>query len=141
MPTIKTGYWIRIQDDKVTQCWDTTPPYQTEAGWREAVEVMPDMLPNREILDGHYFDTTQTPAQIVWNKRSISVDERKTSMVDQAKSNFSRIAHEQIILQMNPNPQDQFDVTVVANEKAKMDARIALIESKTTHEELDAIMV
>ena len=47
MPTTKTGYWIRVKNGEVTDVWDTTPDYQNQAGWREAVEVFPDVTPNQ----------------------------------------------------------------------------------------------
>ena len=46
MPT-KTGYWIRVKNGKVTDVWDYKPSAEklaTEGGWREAVEVLPDLV-------------------------------------------------------------------------------------------------
>ena len=85
MPTTKTGYWIRVKNGEVTDVWDTTPDYQNQAGWREAVEVFPDVTPNREIITTHSFDLNANPAQIVWAKREVTMDERKGALSGQAK--------------------------------------------------------
>ena len=55
MPT-KTGYWIRVKNGKVTDVWDYKPSddkLAAEPGWREAVEIMPDLVANREIITTH----------------------------------------------------------------------------------------
>ena len=80
MPTTKTGYWIRVKNGEVTDVWDTTPDYQNQAGWREAVEVFPDVTPNREIITTHSFDLNANPAQIVWAKREVTIDRKSTRL-------------------------------------------------------------
>ena len=98
MSTIKTGFWIRAQNGAVTDCWDYKPSDEkinSEPGWREAVEVLPDTTPNREYITTHAFDLTKTPAEIVWSKASLSVDDRRVSLKGQAKSIFNQANHQQ----------------------------------------------
>ena len=139
MSTIKTGYWVRVVNDTVTECWDTTPPAGQD-GWQEAVEVLPDTVPNREIITTHSFDITKTPVEIVWGKRDLEIDERKGSLIGQAKGTFQQVVHQQMQLQMSADPAEEFDTTIVDAAKATMTARIAVIEAATTHEEVDALL-
>ncbi len=67
MPT-KSGYNVRVQNGQVTDCWDTPAP-EGQSGWSAAVEITPDLTPNREILTTHHFDITKNPIEIVWGKR------------------------------------------------------------------------
>ena len=139
MSTIKTGYWVRVVNDAVTECWDTTPPAGQD-GWQEAVEVLPDTVPNREIITTHSFDITKTPVEIVWGKRDLEVDERKGSLIGQAKGTFQQVVHQQMQLQMSADTAEEFDTAIVDAAKATMTARIAVIEAATTHEEVDALL-
>jgi hypothetical protein len=139
MSTIKTGYWVRVVNDAVTECWDTTPPAGQE-GWREAVEVLPDTTTNREIITTHSFDITKTPVEIVWSKRDLEVDERKGSLIGQAKGQFQQVVHQQMQLQLSADPAEEFDTSVVDTAKATMNARIAQVETATTHEEVDELL-
>jgi hypothetical protein len=92
MPT-KTGYWIRVKNGKVTDVWDYKPSAEklaSEAGWREAVEIMPDLVANREIMTTHQINIDVEPAEIVWSKRELEVDERKDGLRSQAKAAFKQ---------------------------------------------------
>ncbi len=82
MPT-RSGYNVRVQNGQVTDCWDTPAP-EGQDGWSAAVEITPDLTPNREILTTHSFDITKNPIEIVWGKRELTVDERKGSLIGQA---------------------------------------------------------
>ena len=64
---IKTGFWVKVENDVVVQCWDTPPP-SDQTGWRDAVEVTPEVILNREYITTHSFDLTVEPAQIVWSE-------------------------------------------------------------------------
>jgi hypothetical protein len=69
--------------------WDYKPSddkLAAESGWREAVEIMPDLVANREIMTTHQIDIDVEPAQIVWSKRELEVDERKSGLESQAKA-------------------------------------------------------
>lgn len=142
MPT-KTGYWIRVKGGKVSDVWDYKPDaarLAAEAGWREAVEIHPDLTDNREIYTTHTFNIDVEPAQIVWGKRELSVDERKQSLIGQAKAEFQMVVNQQMRLQMSDNPAEEYDPTAVATAKDAMNARIAAVEAAVTHEDVDALM-
>ena len=139
MPTTKTGYWIRVKNGEVTDVWDTTPDYANQAGWREAVEVFPDVTPNREIITTHSFDLTAEPAQIVWAKRSVTIDERKGALSGQAKQKFAQVTQEQTRRQLNDNADETYDAAAVDAAKAEMEAKLTAVGAASTHEELDAL--
>jgi uncharacterized ubiquitin-like protein YukD len=139
MPT-RSGYNVRVQDGKVTDVWDTPAP-EGQDGWSAAVEITPDLTPNREILTTHSIDITKNPIEIVWEKRSLSVDERKDSLIGQA--NFTVIMLEnqlQMATQMNNTDRVAELTAEIATATPIRDVRIAAVTAATTHEEVDALM-
>ena len=126
---------------KVTDVWDYEPPAEkkaTEGGWREAVEVFPDVTENREIMTTHVIDIDKSPAEIVWSKRELTVDERKSVLVGQANAEFKAVVDAQLAIEMAEDDASG-DLDAVAAAKAVKDARIATINAATTHEEVDAL--
>jgi len=138
MPTIRTGYWIRVENNEVKDVWDSAPA--DTAGWTTGVEVLPDLTPNREIITTHQFDLTKNPIEIIWGKRDLLVDERKQSLAGQAQAEFQQVVQQQMMLQMSPNPSEEFDTNVVTTAKAVMQARIDAVNAAVTHEDVDALM-
>lgn len=123
------------------QVWDYAPDASrraAESGWREAVEVKPDLVDNREIITAHSFDLDADPAQIVWAKRELTVDERKGALVGQAKAEFQQIVDAQLQVEMADDDASG-DLEAVSAAKAVKDARIAAINAATTHDEVDAL--
>ena len=140
MPT-RSGYNVRVQDGKVTDCWDTPAP-EGQSGWSAAVEITPDLTPNREILTTHTFDITKNPIEIVWGKRELSVDERKGSLIGQANFEVIRLENQ---LEMKRNMlefADQISTLEAEIEAAKStrDARVIQVNAAATHEDVDALM-
>lgn len=140
MPT-QTGFWIQVKNGEVKQVWDYAPDPSrraAESGWREAVEVKPDLVDNREIITTHSFDLDADPAQIVWGKRELTVDERKGALIGQAKAEFQQIVDAQLQIEMADDDASG-DLDAVSAAKAVKDARIAAINAATTHDEVDAL--
>ena len=143
MVTRTTGFWIREQNGAVTDCWDVKPndtKIATEPGWRAAVEVKPDVTPNREYITTHSFDLTVTPAEIVWAKTSLTVEDRRGGMLGSAKGSLQQVVQEQLRLEMSADPAEEFDVAAVTAAKAAIATRVAAINAAVTHEDLDALM-
>lgn len=144
MPTTKTGYWIRVKNGKVTDVWDYKPSADklaSEPGWREAVEIFPDLTPNREIITTHEINIDVEPAQIVWSKRDVLVDERKDGLRGQAKSAFREVVDAEVAKETDAYPETQYDAAVVDAARVVFEARMDEIEAATTHEDVDALMV
>jgi hypothetical protein len=141
MPT-KTGYWIRVKNGQVKDVWDYKPSAEklaSEPGWREAVEVMPDLLANREIMTTHHIDIDVEPAQIVWGKRDIEVDERKDGLRSQAKAEFKAVVDAEVAKETDQYPETQYDAAVVDAARLVFEARMDEIAAATTHEDVDAL--
>jgi hypothetical protein len=109
-----------------------------ESGWRAASEVKPDLVDNREIMTTHSFDLDADPAQIVWAKRELTVDERKGALRGQANAEFQAVVDAQLQIEMADDDASG-DLEAVSAAKAVKDARIAAINAATTHDEVDAL--
>ena len=127
--------FAKVVNDEVTQVWDTQPP-AGESGWRSAVEVKPAITANRQTYDGHTFDVSVDPVQIVYAVKDITVDDRKGSLISAAKGTYSQVANEQARLEAD---DASGDTAAVSTAKDVKDASIAAINACTTHEELDAL--
>ena len=141
MPT-KTGYWIRVKNGKVTDVWDYKPSAEklaSEAGWREAVEIMPDLVANREIMTTHQINIDVEPAEIVWSKRELEVDERKDTLRIDAKFVFQRVVQAEVAKETDQYPETQYDAAAVDAARAVFEARMDAIMVATTHEDVDAL--
>ena len=143
MPTTKTGYWIRVKNGQVKDVWDYKPSDEKlalEPGWREAVEIFPDVTPNREMMTTHEINIDVEPAQIVWSKREMLVDERKDGLRGQAKSAFKTVVDDEVAKETDAYPETQYDAAVVDAARVIFEARMDEIEAATTHEAVDALM-
>ena len=141
MPT-QTGFWIQVKNGEVKQVWDYAPDASRQAaegGWREAVEVKPDLTDNREIITTHSFDLTADPAQIVWAKRELTVDERKGGLEAQAKATYQSVVEAEMRKEMDEFPETQYDAAVVSAAQDTFEARMNAIAAATTNEDVDAL--
>ena len=141
MPT-QAGFWIQVKNGEVKQVWDYAPDASrraAESGWREAVEVKPDLVDNREIITTHSFDLDADPAQIVWGKRELTVDERKGALAGQAKVEFQQVVEAEMRKEVDEFPSTQYDAAVVDAARVAFEARMTAIATATTHEDVDAL--
>ena len=129
--------FAKVINNEVKQVWDTQPP-AGESGWKSAVEVKPDVTENRQVLDGHTFDLTTDPVQIVYAVRDVTVDERKAGLIGRAKAEFQQVVNEQLQIEMD-DTDTAGDLDAVSAAKAVKDAKIVAINTATTHEDLDVI--
>jgi hypothetical protein len=140
---IKTGYWIRVKNGQIKDVWDYKPNAEklaSEPGWREAVEVMPDLVPNREIMTTHQINIDVEPAEIVWSKREVEVEERKDGLRGEAKAAFRTVVDAEIAKETDAYPETQYDAAVVDAARIIFEARMDEIAAATTHEAVDALM-
>lgn len=135
---IKTGFWVKVENDVVVQCWDTPPP-SDQTGWRDAVEVTPEVILNREYITTHSFDLTVEPAQIVWSKAEMTPEDRKSGLVGRANQAFQQVVQAEIKKQTDEFPETQYDAAVVEAARVVFEARRIAIDAATTHEEVDAL--
>jgi hypothetical protein len=122
--------YVKIEDEKVTQVWDSAPPANELEFWHEAVEIRPEVNSKRTGFTGHHFDITKTPVEIVWDTYEFSIDERKGSLKMGAEFEYKQAI------------KDLDEVKNVKSfEAAKLayDTKLAAIEAATTHEDLDIL--
>jgi hypothetical protein len=100
---------------------------------------MPDLVPNREMVTTHHFDIDVTPAQIVWGKRAIEVEERKDGLRSAAKAAFKAVVDAEVAKETDQYPETQYDPAVVDAARAVFEARMDAIALATTHEDVDAL--
>lgn len=82
--------FVQVVNEEVKQVWDTQPP-AGEEGWKSAVEVKPDLTAERQVYDGHTFDISVDPVQIVYAVRDLTVDERKGSLIGAAQAAYRTV--------------------------------------------------
>jgi hypothetical protein len=123
--------YVRIVDGVVTDCWDTAP--DNRPGWKDAIEVKPAIIANRQGYTGHTFDLTKNPVEIVYGTFDISVDDRKASMKQNAAMAFNRL------FQQQAQDPSKYDPVALQTAKDQIAPKQAAIEACTTHDELDAL--
>ena len=127
-----------MSNEEVKQVWDTQPP-AGEAGWKSAVEVKPDLTADRQTYDGHTFDISVDPVQIVYAVRDITVDERKGSLIGQAQATYRTVVQTEMNKEIDEFPSTQYDAAAVAAAQDTYEARVTAVNAATTHDEVDAL--
>ena len=126
--------YVRIENEEVKDCWDTPPAEGVgNNGWKNAVEIRPTIIPNRQGYTAHTFDLSKDPVEIVYGTFDINVDDRKAGMKVNAQFVFQQVVNEQA---RNPST---YDPTIVATAQTAMVAKETAIDACTTHDELDAL--
>tara|TARA_R100000458_G_scaffold40447_1_gene37979 strand:+ start:3055 stop:3396 length:342 start_codon:yes stop_codon:yes gene_type:complete len=110
-----------------------------EGGWRAASEVKPDITDNREIITTHSFDLDADPAQIVWAKRDLTVDERKGVLIAAAKQTFQNVVDAETAKQLDDDDSTTYDASAVSTAQTTLTNRLAAINAATTHDDVDAL--
>jgi hypothetical protein len=133
--------YVRVVDGEVKDVWDTVPAEGVgNNGWMNAIEVRPNITPNRQGYTGHTFDLTKDPVQIVYGVYDISVEDRKAGMKAAAGFEFQQVVNEQTRRQLNPNPDEQYDSAAVEAARQTMVSKQTAIDSASSHDELDLLM-
>ena len=70
---------IKVENNVVVQCLSYLPEIH-DGDWREAIEINPNCIPNRQMIGAHTFDLTKSPVEITWEVIDISVEERKQQL-------------------------------------------------------------
>ena len=134
----ETGYWLRIVSGEVSEVWNTTPP-SSQKGWIEAVDVKPDITPNREVLTTHSFNLEVTPAQIVWGKKDMEIVERQDSIKAEAAITYRIAVETELKKEIDDYPTTQYDAAAVATAQIAYESKIDAVNAATTHDALDAL--
>ena len=124
--------YIRVVNGEVQDVWDTVP--DTRPGWRNAVEIKPEIISTRQKYTGHTFNIDIEPVQIIHGVEDIQVDDRKNSMIREASMAFN------MLLQRMANDPDTYDADALQIAKDSVAPRHAAIDACATHDDLDALM-
>jgi len=130
--------FVQVVNEEVKQVWDTQPP-AGEEGWKSAVEVKPDLTAERQVYDGHTFDISVDPVQIVYAVRDLTVDERKGSLIGQAQATYRQAVQAEMQKEIDEFPSTQYDAAAVAAAQDTYEARVTAVNAATTHDEVDAL--
>lgn len=130
--------FVQVVNEEVKQVWDTQPP-AGEEGWKSAVEVKPDLTANRQVYDGHTFDISVDPVQIVYAVRDLTVDERKGSLIAEAQATYRTAVQAEMQKEIDEFPSTQYDAAAVAAAQETYEARVTAVNAATTHDEVDAL--
>jgi len=126
--------FVRIVNNQVVDCWDTPPAEGVgNNGWKNAVEVRPTIIPNRQGYTAHTFDLTKDPVEIVYGTFDISVDDRKAGMKQNAAFTFQQVVNQQA------RNGSAYDANAVATALTAMQTKESAIDACTTHDQLDAL--
>jgi hypothetical protein len=127
-------HFVQVLNGEVKQVWDTAPSEGVgNNGWRNAVEVRPEIQAGRQGYTAHRFDLNTDPVQIIWDTFEITVAERKSGMSANAGFEF-----QQVVNQQARNPET-FDASAIEAAKQAMIAKQAAIDAASTHDALDAL--
>jgi len=127
-------HYVQVVNGEVKQVWDTTPPAGVgNNGWRNAIEVRPNITPHRQGYTPHRFDLNVDPVQIIWDTFEVTVDERKVSMKMAANMKYNMMENQK---QMNP---DAFTDSEMASALTARDTQLAAIDISTSHDALDLL--
>jgi len=127
--------YVQVIAGEVKQVWGTSPP-EGESGWKSAIEVRPEITDGRQAYTTHTFDLTSDPVEIVYGVRDLTVDDHKSSLINNAKSEYEQAANEQTQLELYG---DGMDIDTLVAAKIAKDAKITDINDSTTHDDLDAL--
>jgi len=125
----------------VKQVWDYEPPAEkkaSEGGWTEAVEIHPDITDGREVYDGHSFDVSATPVEIIWAKRTLTIDERKGVLKNQAYVTMNDAVRAETDKELDSDPDTVADLDAITAARTAYQSECTAIDALTTHEEIDA---
>lgn len=130
--------YVRVVDGVVRDCWDTPPDCGVGVdGWKNAVEVKPTIIPNRQTYTAHQFDTTKDPVEIVYGINEISVDARKGGLKMNVDTEFRIMIQNQMA---SPDLID-FNIPAISNAFSAIASKKIQIDACTTHDELDALQL
>ena len=127
---------IRIENNSVVECMnaDEVPEGAMNTGdWRDAVEVQPELVAGKQITDGHWFDLTKTPVEILWTVKDLSVEDRKQPLLYAVDQKYKQQLTDVV------NTADDTAESTQAFLQAMIDKQAdkAVVTALTTHQQID----
>jgi len=124
---------IRVENNEVVECLDYLPDNAT-GDWRIAIQVIPNLIPGRQIVNSYYFDLTKDPVEIVPVITNISEQERKLFLQQKLNVIYEKLVSKELKKEFSGN---QSDINVVTAYIQEYRIKKTEIEALQTHEEID----
>jgi hypothetical protein len=128
--------YVRVENEHVVECLDYLPD-GASGDWRQAVDVVPELLPGRQVMGTHHFDISKSPVEIVWSVLDISVEDRKKDLMSNLNSKSFNLVYEELIKEFNGQLSNlayvQASIEVYREKKAEINAL-------QTHDEIDVFV-
>lgn len=130
------AWYVQVVNGLVKNAWDSAPPVPVgEDGWRNAVQNIPEIDPQKQEYGDWTYDIEQDPVVISREVKLVSLADRKKSLLLNNDEKFKEFVD---LLSKAPSLFDEAEI--LANKINAKDNRDA-IEAATTHEELDTIVL
>lgn len=131
-----SNLWVLIKNGSVVKCLTNKT---NEAGdWREAVEV-PLNMPPRHIIDGHYFDISKNPVEIIYKTKEVTVEDRKSSLISRIIGSKNEELQKEIIKNFDLNCDSECCENKIMECVNFMKEKKAQISSLQNHDDIDSI--
>ena len=132
--------YAQVVNNQLAQCWDTTPPVPVgQDGWKNAIEIKPDLVPYRQGWNGPFYRLELDPAEIYYTVYDFTVDERKGGLTSQNTMQFNQVVAFEAQKETDPDPDSHYDPAVVAAAQTRYEEIRVQIAAATTQDECDAI--
>lgn len=128
--------WVLVKNGSVVKC--LTNKINDGGDWREAIEV-PITVPPRHVIDGHYFDVTKNPVEIIYKTKEVSLEERKSSLVYRLVNKKMEEIQKELLKNMDLNCIEECCSDTILNCVNFIKEKKSIVSSANSHEELDAI--
>ena len=127
---------IRIENNSVVECMnaDEVPQGAMNTGeWRDAVEIQPELVVGKQVTDGHWFDLTKTPVEILWNVKDLSVEDRKHPLLSAVDEKYKQQLTDVVNTAEDPAESTQAFLQALTNKQADK----VVVTALTTHQQID----
>ena len=127
---------IRIENNSVVECMnaDEVPEGAMNIGdWHDAVEIQPELVAGKQITDGHWFDLTKTPVEILWNVKDLSVEDRKQPLLYAIDQKYKQELTDVVDTADDPAESTQAFLQALTDKQADK----AVVTALTTHQQID----
>lgn len=124
---------VRVENNEVVECVDVMETLPDTGDWRYAIEIVPQVTPSRQIRGQHYFDITKSPVEIWWEVINLSVEERKTQILNEIEGR----TREQIQDILNSGVEEIDASQQIVEKLLTKHSKKTTVEAFTTHEEID----
>ena len=132
--------YVQVVNGQLAQCWDTPPPVPVGTdGWKNAVEIKPDLVPYRQGWNGPFYRLELDPAEIYYTVYDFTVDERKGGLDGQNTQQFNQVVAYETKKETDPDPDSHYDPAVVAEYQLRYQQIRDEIVAATTQDECDTI--